>query len=94
MSWDDEELFWQRHSERKDAEIKRLNALATCRCGDGFTADDPGQCGNCSVAQRLEIERLKAQRLLLAQLASDDVLYVSYDVYTARAIRDEVLEGK
>ena len=43
------------------AEIARLNALATCRCGDGFTGDDPGQCGNCSVSQRLEIDALKAE---------------------------------
>jgi hypothetical protein len=41
---------------------------------------------------RAEIDRLKAQRLLLAKLASDDVLYVSYDVVTARKLRDEVLE--
>ena len=41
-----------------------------------------------------EIDRLKAQRLLLAKLASDDVRYDEFDVSTARAIRDEVLEGE
>jgi hypothetical protein len=41
-----------------------------------------------------EIAALKSQRLLLAKLASDDVLYVSYDVVTARKLRDEVLEGE
>ena len=41
---------------RKDAEaaredliveVARLNALATCGCGDGFTAHDPGTCVAC-----------------------------------------------
>lgn len=35
------------------AEIVRLKALATCRCGDGFTANDPGTCGNCMAAKTI-----------------------------------------
>jgi len=42
-------------------ERDELKSLATCRCGDGFTKDDPGQCGNCSVALRIENDKLKAQ---------------------------------
>ena len=30
-----------------EAENNALRALATCRCGDGFTKDDPGMCINC-----------------------------------------------
>ena len=29
------------------AEMERLNKLSTCRCGNVFTAKDPGTCGNC-----------------------------------------------
>ena len=32
------------------ADAERLRALATCGCGDGFTAHDPGTCGNCMAA--------------------------------------------
>jgi len=32
------------------ADAERLQALATCGCGDGFTAHDPGTCGNCMAA--------------------------------------------
>lgn len=28
-------------------EIKRLQKLATCECGDEFTEHDPGTCVNC-----------------------------------------------
>ena len=58
----------------------------------GPTAVDPRD----AEIERLKVTvaRLKAQRLLLAKLASDDVLYVSYDVVTARKLRDEVLEAK
>ena len=30
-------------------ENKTLRALATCACGDGFTADEPGACVNCAM---------------------------------------------
>ena len=29
------------------AEVERLDRLATCDCGDQFTADDPGTCSRC-----------------------------------------------
>jgi len=77
----------------RDAEIERLREL------DKVSA----KVHNSNLVEMREmrevIERLKvtvarltAQRLLLAKLASDDVLYVSYDVVTARKLRDEVLE--
>ena len=42
------QLNLQIEALRADAE--RLRALATCGCGDGFTAHDPGTCGNCMAA--------------------------------------------
>ena len=51
------------------AENERLKQLATCRCGDMFSESDPGTCGNCAVALRIENERLsdKAIRFDLDQ---------------------------
>ncbi len=63
MSDFDDSPHWQEPwyiIDKLRAEVERLKTLATCRCGDSFTTDDPGQCGNCSVAQRIEVERLKA----------------------------------
>ena len=71
------------------AEIKRLNKLSTCGCGDGFTESDPGHCGNCTVQYRLEIERLKAE---LAEANADLEAYkFQIEGYSARLAeaRDE-----
>jgi len=42
-------------------EIERLKSLATCACGDGFTATDPGICGNCKVGLSVQIDRMEAE---------------------------------
>lgn len=34
-----------------EAEVTRLSALSTCGCGDQFTTDDPGVCGNCFASE-------------------------------------------
>ena len=47
---------------RQHAEIERLTALTLCGCGDEFSPDDPGTCGNCKAGEvaslHVEIERL------------------------------------
>ena len=36
---------------KKDVEF--LKRTSTCKCGDGFTEDDPGTCGNCLATRYL-----------------------------------------
>ena len=30
-----------------EEDLKWARTISTCNCGDGFTAEDPGTCGNC-----------------------------------------------
>jgi len=39
----------------ESAEIKRLQKLATCECGDEFTEHDPGTCANCLIPPNVEL---------------------------------------
>ena len=36
---------------KKDVEF--LKRTSTCKCGDGFTEEDPGTCGNCLATRYL-----------------------------------------
>ena len=39
----------ERENAALQEENKTLRALATCACGDGFTAAEPGACVNCAM---------------------------------------------
>lgn len=47
------------------AEIARLRSIATCGCGDQFTAHDPGTCGACVAGANAgdEVARLRAAQV-------------------------------
>lgn len=61
------------------AKISQLKTLTICRCGDSFTVDDPGQCGNCTVSQRLEIERLKDKLFALRAMEHPPCFVCGYN---------------
>ena len=64
MSRFDEEPDGYIHGECS-MEIERLRTLATCGCGDEFTAHDPGICVNCLAAhdsiRHAELETLRLE---------------------------------
>ena len=64
MSRFDEEPDGYIHGECS-MEIERLRTLATCGCGDEFTAHDPGICVNCLAAHdsilHAELETLRRE---------------------------------
>ena len=58
-------------------EINRLRSLIMCgTCGDEFTQNDRGTCGNClageTAALHVEIERLEAEHLSLLAAVADN----------------------
>lgn len=61
----------QKQMAALSAEVEELRAVSHCRCGDQFTADDPGMCGVCQRIKSADVEALKVDAERLDYIASN-----------------------
>ena len=68
---------------KADARIADLESLAHCGCGDGFTAHDPGTCGNCVAGMSADTARFA----MLCETSGRDLCFMGQSYPSADEFR-------